>query len=172
MNISSRPLINADAIQTRVKALAADIDRDYRGKALTVVVVLNGAMFFAADITRHMRVDMLLESIRVRSYTGTTPAENLTLIDAGDDSIAGRHLLVFEDIVDTGRTAVAILNHFRARQAASISLCTLLDKPARRTEDVEADYIGFTIDDRFVVGYGLDYKGRYRQLPNIYGLEW
>ena len=171
MNISNRPLIDATAIQGRVKELAAQLDGDYQGRPLTVVVVLNGAMFFAADITRQMRADILLESIRVRSYTGTAPAPELTLLDAGNDAIAGRHILVLEDIVDSGRTAVAILNHFRARQAASISLCALLNKPARRIETVEPEYIGFTIDDHFVVGYGMDYNGRYRQLPHIYVLE-
>lgn len=171
MKISDVPLFTAAAIQERVQELATKIDRDYQDKSLTLIVVLNGALFFAADLARTLKTATLLDCVRAKSYTGTVAASEVALSETNVQFVAGRHVLVVEDIVDTGRTAETLLKHIAARQPASMALCTLMDKPANRRTTMKPEYTGFTIDNQFVVGYGLDYNGRYRHLPQVYVLE-
>lgn len=171
MRLSKEPLIPADAIHARVCALADRINEDYADKELVVVVVLKGGLLFAADLLRSLRVPLALEYIRAKSYDGDRSAGAVELKILPEQSLAGRHVLFVEDILDTGRTTAAILDFARNTNAASIALCVLLDKPSRRVSPVHAGYVGFTIGDSFVVGYGLDYDERYRELPAIHTLE-
>lgn len=171
MKISKAPLITAAEIQTRVSALAGQIAADYCGKQLTLAIVLNGALFFAADLARHIQADVLLACVSASSYVGNRSSSKVRVITPDHHSINGRDVLIIEDIVDTGSTAQAIIEQLRIQEPASLALCTLLDKPAGRTVKYLPDYTGFTIENRFVVGYGLDYDGMYRHLPHIYTLE-
>lgn len=171
MRLSREPLIRSEAIQRRVAELAREISADFAGHELAVVVVLKGAMFFAADLTRQLRVPVEIEFVRARSYTGTDTVGTVELTLVPEQPLAGRNVLVVEDILDTGRTASAIIARLMAEGPARLSVCTLLDKPSRREVPVPGAYIGFTIDNHFVVGYGLDYEERYRHLPDIWILE-
>ncbi|MBN2308837.1 MAG: hypoxanthine phosphoribosyltransferase [Candidatus Hydrogenedentes bacterium] len=171
MRLSDTPLIAADAIQRRVAELARLVDVDLAGPELVAVVVLKGAVIFAADLVRHLATPTRLEFVRARSYQGTESAGPVELTAHTAPPVTGRNVLVIEDILDTGRTTAAILEQLRAQQPARLALCALLDKPARRTVDIEADYVGFTIEDRFVVGYGLDYDEQFRHLPAVHVLE-
>lgn len=170
MKISSEPLIRAETLQTRVEEMAAVIEEDYRGGALTLVVVLNGALFFAADLLRRLRADIRLECVHARSYAGAASTGEVLIQARELEFVAGRDVLIIEDIVDTGRTARALLERLREQQPASLALCALLDKTAYREENYSPDYVGFTVNDQFVVGYGLDFNGRYRHLPQLYVL--
>ncbi len=171
-----RVLISAEEIARRVKELGEEIARDYRGGAakdpygrpLLVVGILKGAMPFLADLIRVMDIPLEYDLMSVSSYrNGTSPGEVRILKDL-DRSIHKRDVLIVEDIVDTGNTLDHILRLFRARSPASIRICTLIDKPARRQVEVPVHYVGFTLpEDVFVVGYGLDFAELYRNLPFI-----
>ncbi|MCC6697016.1 MAG: hypoxanthine phosphoribosyltransferase [Candidatus Hydrogenedentes bacterium] len=173
MRLSERPLIAQAEIDECVKRLARDIAaRHQDGRGLVLVVVLKGATIFAADLMRCLDVHPLrIEYIRAKSYDGTHSMGEVELIVLPDLSVAGQRVLVVEDILDTGRTTTAILSALENANPASLELCTLLDKPSRRVVPVDAQYVGFSIDDHFVVGYGLDYREAYRSLPEIYVLE-
>lgn len=171
MRLSEQPLIMADAIQSRVGELGARITADYKGKELVVIVVLKGGLLFAADLLRTIRVPLSLEYIRAKSYDGDNSQGHVELKVLPEQSLTGKHVLFVEDILDTGRTTTTVLEVARKANAASIGLCVLLDKPSRRTTPVHADYTGFTIDDHFVVGYGLDYNERHRELSAIHVME-
>lgn len=171
MEIGNEPLIGADAIQARVEDLGAEISEAYAGRTLTVIPVLKGACLFAADLVRHVSVPVHLEFIRAKSYRGTLSTGAVEFTVLPECSMTGCDVLVVEDILDTGHTAAAILDRLMADAPASLALCTLLDKPSRRVREVYADYVGFTIDNRFVVGYGLDCDEVYRNLPGVYVLE-
>ncbi len=139
---------------------------------LVVVVVLKGATVFAADLLRSLTVPAELEFVRAASYGGGTSSDGrpLRLAHMVDGTLTGRHVLLAEDIVDSGRTAEAVIRSVRRMKPASLRLAALLDRPARRSVEVKIDFKGFTIPDRFVIGYGLDYAGLYRELPAIYAL--
>ena len=171
MRLNEQPLISTDAIQTRVYELGRQINADYAGKELVVVVVLKGGLLFAADLLRALRVPLTLEYVRAKSYDGGHSQGAVELKVLPEQSLAGKHVLFVEDILDTGRTTAAVLDVAREAGAASIGLCVLLDKPSRRTAPVHADYVGFAIGDYFVVGYGLDYNERHRELPAIHAME-
>jgi hypoxanthine phosphoribosyltransferase len=171
MRPSETPLIAPGAIRDRTAALAAAISRDYAGRELTALVVLKGAMYFAADLTRMMTVPVELEFVRASSYRGMQSSGTVTLRRVTDPDLRDRHVLIIEDIVDTGRTTAALLEQLRSDGAASVAMCTLLDKPSRRVVPVVPDYIGFTVDDHFVVGYGLDLDDHHRALPGVHVLE-
>ncbi len=171
MRLSKQPLIAADAIRSRVRALGERITADYAGKELVVIVVLKGGLLFAADLLREVHVPLSLEYVRAKSYHGDHSRGHVELKILPEQSLTGRHVLFVEDILDTGRTTAAVLDLARNADAASIGLCVLLDKPSRRTTPVHADYVGFTIDDHFVVGYGLDFNERHRELSAIHVME-
>ena len=173
MQLSGEILIPAEEIQERVAELAAEITRDYEGRPVMVVAVLKGAVFFAADLMRRLDLDVKIGFLRAKSYAGSLSQERVYFTLLPEDSLHGKHVLLVEDVLDTGFTCAAILDWLREQHPASTGLCTLLDKPARRGDNVEikADYVGFTIGDHFVVGYGLDYDERYRQLSSIYTLK-
>lgn len=171
MGIGDTPLIAAEAIQARVHELGLEISRAYAGRTITMVPVLKGACLFAADLARQLTVPVQFEFIRAKSYRGTlsTGAVEFTILP--ECSMEGRDVLIVEDILDTGRTSAAIVDRIMAETPRSLALCTLLDKPSRRLRDVYADYVGFTIEDYFVVGYGLDHDEAYRALPGVYVLD-
>lgn len=155
-------------IAERVQALANKITADYAGKPLVLVAVVNGAIPFVADLMRAITLPLEFESVRASSYGGGTESSgspDIVLPDSLD--IAGRHVMVVDDILDTGHTLSRIVAALRQHGAASVRTCVLLEKPARNHTGFQADYAGFTIPDRFVVGYGLDHARRYRNLPCI-----
>jgi hypoxanthine phosphoribosyltransferase len=162
------PLLTEAQIQQRVKELGAQISADYEGKELVVIGLLNGVYPFFADLTRAIDLDMDVNFMRVASYGGglESTGEVKILFDV-DKSIRGRHTLVIEDIVDTGLTLFKVRNLLLDRDPASLKIVTLLDKPSRRRVSVPVDYVGFPIEDHFVVGYGLDLDGIHRNLPYV-----
>lgn len=171
MHPSSTPLISEQALQARINELAAEISRDYAGRELVLAVVLKGALMFAADLVRRLTVPTSIEFVRARSYQGTRSSRRVNVTVFPEEGLAGKHVLIVEDILDTGYTTHFLLDRFRDAKPDSLELCTLLDKPSRRNVPVDAKYVGFTIDDQFVVGYGLDYEEHFRELPAVFVLE-
>ena len=171
MQLRDEPLLTAEAIQARVAELAREIDTAFRGHELALVVVLKGGVIFAADLMRRLTLSVTVEFIRAQSYHGLESSGDVDLDTASPLPVAGKCVLVVEDILDTGQTTAAILDHLGGLGPERVALCTLLDKPACRTVPVTADFTGFTIDNHFVVGYGLDYNQRYRNLPAVYVLD-
>ncbi|MCJ7510299.1 MAG: hypoxanthine phosphoribosyltransferase [Dehalococcoidia bacterium] len=161
-----RVLITASQIERRVGELGAQITRDYSGQAPMVVGVLKGVFFFMADLLRHISLPVSADFMAISSYEGDSGGA-VTILKDLDLDISGQHVLLVEDIVDTGMTLNRILERLWSHRPASLKVCALLDKRARRLVDVRLDYIGFEIPDEFVVGYGLDYRQRYRNLPFI-----
>ena len=161
-------LIPHAQIQARVAELGAQISADYSGKDLTVIGILKGSVLFMADLIRAISMPLAIDFMAVTSYgASTTSSGNVRILKDLDSSITGRHLLIVEDIIDSGLTMQYLLNNLASRGAASLRVCTLLDKPERRLTDVRADYTGFAVPNEFVVGYGLDYNQMYRNLPDI-----
>jgi hypoxanthine phosphoribosyltransferase len=167
-NPNLEQLITTEAIQTRIQELGADIARDYGGRNPLMVCVLKGACTFLSDLMRATDIPLNVEFIAISSYGAEmrTSGEVRILKDL-DVAIEGRHILVVEDIVDTGLTLSYLLANLKSRGAASVKLAALLDKYERREKEVPIDYLGFKIPDKFVVGYGLDFAERYRNLPFI-----
>lgn len=162
-----RILLSEEQIKTRVRELGAEIARDYENREPHLVTIVKGSIPFIADLIRALAIPMTLDVIGVSSYEGATSSGEVRLTKDLDDSIEGRHVLVVEDIIDTGLTLSYVLRNLRQRAPASVRVVTFLDKPARRGTPISADYIGFTIPDAFVVGYGLDWNQRYRNLPYV-----
>jgi hypoxanthine phosphoribosyltransferase len=162
-------LLDAETIQARIRELAAQIEADYPpGEEIHLVGVLKGGFVFMADLTRAMSPRVTMDFIAVSSYaTGTHSSGEVRLLKDLDSGLEGRHTIIVEDIVDTGLTLVYLQDILKARQPKSLKTACLLSKPSRRIVDVTVDYIGFTIDDQFVVGYGLDYAEKYRNLAYI-----
>jgi len=160
-------LLTEGQIQARVRELAAEIRRDYPD-GLHLVAVLKGAFVFLSDLVRHMPGQVSLDFMAVSSYAkGTTTSGEVRLLKDLDTRLEGRHVVIVEDIVDTGLTLMYLQEILRARGPRSLRTACLLSKPSRRQVDVKIEYIGFNIEDRFVVGYGLDYAEEYRNLPHI-----
>lgn len=163
-----RILISEEALRAKVRELGARIAADYAGKNPLVVSVLKGATVFVADLIRAMDIPLGIDFIATTSYgNGDVSSGVVRILMDLESSIKGRHVLVVEDIVDTGRTLNYLLKVLSTRGPASLRLCVLLDKPQRRETPVKADYVGFEIPDYFVVGYGLDYAEKYRNLPFV-----
>ena len=161
-------LLDADAIQKRIAELAAQLSRDYAGKNPLLVCILKGATPFHSDLIRRMDIPLAVDFIAVASYGDSTKSTGeVKLIKDLDKSVTGQHVVIVEDIVDTGLTLNYLKNLLANREPADIRICALLSKPARRLIDVTIDYLGFDIPDEFVIGYGLDYAERYRNLPYI-----
>lgn len=161
-------LISEEQLQARIRELGAEITRDYAGRRPELICVLKGAMIFMSDLMRSIDLNLSIDFIAVSSYgKGKTSSGEVRIIKDLDEPLEGRHIILIEDILDTGLTLSYLLNNFRSRGATSISIVTLLNKPERRKIEVNADYVGFEIPDKFVVGYGLDFDERYRNLPYI-----
>jgi hypoxanthine phosphoribosyltransferase len=162
-----RVLIREEQISKRVRALAAQIEKDYRGRDLVMVALLNGTVMFLADLIRHLRLPMRLDFIGVSSYGAGTSAGDLIFTKELRLDVKGRDVLLVDDILDTGRTLKRVSATVQALKPRTLKSCVFLNKEARRTENISADYIGFDIPDFFVVGYGLDFAERYRNLPFV-----
>ncbi|WP_295617486.1 hypoxanthine phosphoribosyltransferase [uncultured Intestinimonas sp.] len=163
-----RVLFTEEALRARVGELAQQINRDLAGKEPVLISVLRGSFIFMADLVRAIELPCRVDFMAVSSYgSGTTSSGQVKITKDLSESIEGRDVLVVEDILDSGNTLSYLLKLLQARRPASIRLCTLLDKPSRRTKPIQADYVGFQVEDLFVVGYGLDYAERYRNLPYI-----
>ncbi len=161
-------LVSETAIKRRVAGLAEKINRAYRGRDLTVIAIVNGALIFTADLLRLLRLPLRLDCVRASSYhTSTHAAGKPVVIDNLKLDIVGHEVLLVDDILDTGHTLSAVRELLLAKGAASVRTCVLLDKKARRLVPFEAEYVGFEIPNEFVVGYGLDFNERYRNLPCI-----
>ena len=162
-----RVLITEAQLARRVKTLAREIEKDFRGRELVVVSLLSGTVMFLADLIRHLNMPLRLDFMGVSSYGAGTESGELVFTKELRLDVRGRDVLLVDDILDTGKTMSRVLPKIRALQPRRIKTCVLLDKPARRREDVIADYVGFAIPDLFVVGYGLDFAERYRNLPFV-----
>lgn len=161
-------LFDEVTILRRLDTMAHEITQRYRGEELTVVVVLNGSLIFAADLLRRIELPLKLDCIRASSYYGGTESTGQVEFPAAVlPDIVGRHVLIVDDILDTGRTLHALCHWLRASGPLSVEICVLLEKAKARAEEVSAAYVGFQVGDEFVVGYGLDYRERYRNLPFI-----
>jgi hypoxanthine phosphoribosyltransferase len=170
---TSTVLISEADIQQRIVTLAAEIERDYPpGEAVHLVAILKGGFMFMADLVRAMSERVTMDFMAVSSYgKGTTSSGQVRVLKDLDSNVEGRHVILVEDIVDTGLTLHYLQDLLKARAPKSLRTACLLSKPSRRKVDVSVDYIGFTIDDHFVVGYGLDYAEKYRNLPYIAVLQ-
>lgn len=161
-------LFSEEQLKARVREIAGQIDRDFAGKEPMLISVLRGSFIFMADLMRSITLPCTVDFMAVSSYgAGTTSSGQVKITKDLSESIEGRDIIVVEDILDSGNTLSYLLKLLEARHPASIRLCTLLDKPERRTKPVAVQYSGFTIPDEFVVGYGLDYDEKYRNLPYI-----
>ena len=168
MKETVRVLIPEDKVDERIAQLGAQISQDYADRQVHLIGILKGSIFFICELAKRITVPVTMDFMSVSSYgAGTKSSGVVKLIKDLDEPVNGKDILVVEDIIDSGRTLSYLLKNLSDRQPASISLCTLLDKPERREVDVEVDYQGFHIPDEFVVGYGLDYDQRYRNLPYI-----
>lgn len=165
-------LINEQQLQKRVDEIARQIEEEYKGKEITLICILKGSVFFTVDLARKIRGDVKLEFIRVSSYNdGTESSGEIKMKLDLKDSIQGKDVIVIEDIIDTGRTLSYLIEYLKMKKPNSVKLCTLLDKPERRVQKVKVDYTGFQIPDKFVIGYGLDFDERYRNLPYVGYIE-
>ena len=161
-------LIEPDALQERVAALGREVSADYATRDLLLIGVLKGAVFFMADLMRHVTVPCEVDFMAISSYGASTDSSGVVrILKDLDINIEGRHVLVVEDIIDSGLTLSYLVRNLEARGPASLEICALLTKPDRREMDVPVRYIGFEIPDRFVIGYGLDFAERYRNLPYV-----
>ena len=161
-------LLPEEELKARVRQLGEAISRDYAGREPVLVAILRGSYVFMADLSRSLDILCRVDFMSVSSYgAGTTSSGQVQITKDLSEDITGRHVIVVEDILDSGNTLSYLLNILEHRHPASIRLCTLLDKPDRRTKPVDLHYCGFTIPDAFVVGYGLDYAEKYRNLPYI-----
>ena len=168
MDVKIRVMIPEEKIDGRIRELGAKISREYEGEELHIICILKGSVFFASEPAKRITVPVTLDFMAVSSYGNDTVSSGYIQIKKDlAEPIDGRHVLVVEDIIDTGKTLSFLMEMLRERNPASLKLCTLLDKPDRRTHPVDVDYVGFEIPDEFVVGYGLDYAQKYRNLPYI-----
>ena len=160
-------MISEEELAERIQALGAEIQAHYKGQPVAVIGVLKGCFLFLADLCRELHEDVTVDFLGLSSYSGTASTGVVRLTSDLKVDIQGRHVLIVEDIVDTGLTMQYLLKMLKTREPASLAVCTLLDKPSRRKASVHVDFCGFSIQDRFVVGYGLDLDERYRNLPYI-----
>jgi hypoxanthine phosphoribosyltransferase len=168
MSTISEVLVDEATLKKRVQELGAEISRDYQGKSLLLVGVLKGAVVFLSELAQQIKLPVTFDFMAVSSYGSSTESSGVVrILKDLDESLEDKHVLIVEDIIDTGLTLDYLYRHLQNRHPASLGICTLLDKPSRRLVDVPVDYVGFQISDYFVVGYGLDFNERYRNLPYI-----
>ena len=166
-----KPLIDQERLKSRVTEMGAEITKRYADRHLTVIAVSNGAILFVADLVRGIDLPMQLDSITAYSYSGTESSGEVKVFSDLKLDIEGRHVMVVDDILDTGRTLTKIVDFLKTLNPARVETCVLLDKPSRRVVDIKADHVGFEVPDLFVVGYGLDYNEYYRNLPYVAVIE-
>jgi hypoxanthine phosphoribosyltransferase len=165
-------MIGKEELKKRVTELGAEISKDYKGESLIAICVLKGAVIFMSDLIREFNVDTKIDFMAVTSYGASTKSTGVVrILKDLDSNVEGENILIVEDIIDSGLTLKYLKDYLTARNPKSIRICTLLDKPERRVAEIRADYIGFTVENKFIVGYGLDYNQMYRNLPYISYLE-
>lgn len=163
-----RELVSEKAVDERIVELGKQISKDYEGKQVHLICVLKGGVFFMCELAKRISVPVSMDFMSVSSYGGDTKSSGVVkIVKDLDEAIEGKDVLIVEDIIDSGRTLYYLIDILKKRNPKSVHLCTLLDKPERRVKDVKVDYVGFNIPDEFVVGYGLDYAQKYRNLPFI-----
>ncbi len=160
-------LFSKEQIEKRVKEVGEQISKDYKGKKLMVICVIKGAFIFTADLVRAIDLDLEIDFMKAKSYVGTESSGVVNISIDNELEVEGKDIIVVEDILDTGRTLHSICNTLRSKNANSVKVCVFLDKAERRVVDLKADYVCYDIPDTFVVGYGLDYDEKYRQLPFV-----
>ena len=161
-------LISEQDVDARIREIGEQISKEFEGEAVHLICILKGSVFFTCELAKRITVPVTMDFMSVSSYgDGTSSSGIVKLAKDLDESIEGKNVVLIEDIIDSGRTLSYLLDILEKRNPASLKLCTLLDKPERRVKDVKVDYVGFAIPDEFVVGYGLDYAQRYRNLPFI-----
>ena len=171
-DMKKRVLYSKDSIDRRVKELADILSHDYKGKDVVIICVLKGAFIFLADLTRYLEMTYVVDFVRLSSYGSQSESSGtVTVTKDIEVSIAGRDVIILEDIVDTGTTLVWLRNMLEKRNPASVKICTLIDKKERRSVEIDADYVGFDLAEGFVVGYGLDFNEKFRCLPSVYVIE-
>ncbi len=170
---SVRVLLSEEEVDKKIKELGDQISKDYAGKTVHLVCVLKGAVFFMCELAKRITVPVTMDFMSASSYGSATKSSGVVkIVKDLDEPLKDKHVIIVEDIVDSGRTLSYLIKMLGDRGPASIKLCTMLDKPERRVTDVKVDYTGFEIPDEFVVGYGLDYDQRYRNLPYIGVVEF
>lgn len=173
MTETIRELFSEEEIEDRIREMAAQISNDYAGETLKLVCILKGGVFFCTELAKRLTIPVEMDFMAVSSYgDGTESSGVLNIQKDLSDHVIGQHVLVVEDIIDSGRTMSYLLEDLKGRGAKTVSLCALLDKPDRRIIEVPIDYCGYQIPDEFVVGYGLDYAQRYRNLPYVGIIEF
>lgn len=164
-------LIDEKAIQKRIKELALKIEQDYSNEEIVLIITLKGAVFFATELAKSLSLPTIIDFIKVSSYSGTQSTREISFNLDISENISGKNVLIIEDIVDTGRTLTYLKEYLQKKNPKSLKICTLLDKKERREFELLPEYVGFEIPDKFVVGYGLDYDEKYRNLPFIGYIE-
>lgn len=164
-------LISRKEIAQKVKDLANQINRDYQGKAPVLVGILKGTFVFLADLVRHLNLPVEIDFVQISSYVGMETTGKIKIVKKLGIPVKGRDVLVIEDIVDTGLTLSFLLNYIKRKKPASLKTCALFDKPERRRIPIPIDYLGFTVPNKFLVGYGLDWNEKFRHLPDLWILE-
>lgn len=164
-------LINKSRIEKRIEEIAKEIEKDYEGRDIVFLGILKGSMPFMWELAKRIKNNVIFEFIEVSSYEGTESTKKITIHKDIKNSIKGKDVIVIEDIIDTGRTLSFLLEHLKEKEPNSLKIATLLSKPSRRIIELNVDYIGFKIEDKFVVGYGLDYNQDFRNLPYIGYIE-
>ncbi len=160
--------ISEEQIKERILKLGQQITEDYKGEEIIIAAILNGSFMFCADLTRHINLEMDIDFMSISSYGDGTKSSGEVRIDLDlRKNIQGKNVLIIEDIVDSGRTIAKLLNLLKTRNPKTLKVCTLLSKPSRREIDIKLDYVGFVIEDKFVIGYGLDDMGKKRNLPFV-----
>ena len=163
-----RVLVEEEEVDKRIRDLGEQISKDYEGKEVHLICVLKGGVFFMCELAKRITVPVSMDFMSVSSYGDGTASSGVVKIAKDlDETLEGKDVLIVEDIIDSGRTLSYLIENLKKRRPKSLRLCTLLDKPERRVKDVKVDYVGFNIPDEFVVGYGLDYAQKYRNLPYI-----
>lgn len=164
-------LINKSKLEKRIEEMARQIEKDYEGKDIVFIGILKGSIMFMAELAKNIKNNVEMDFMDVSSYEGTESTGNVKINKDIRNSIEGKDVIIVEDIIDTGRTLTNLVEYLRQKNPNSLKIATMLSKPSRRIMELNVDYIGFAIDDKFVVGYGLDYNEKYRNLPYIGYLE-
>ena len=164
-------LINKAKLEKRIEELARQIEKDYKGEEIVLVGILKGSVMFMAELAKKIRNNVILDFMDVSSYEGTESTGKIKINKDIRDSIEGKDVIIVEDIIDTGRTLTEVIEYLKQKKPNSLKIATMLSKPSRRIKELNVDYIGFAIEDKFVVGYGLDYNEKYRNLPYIGYIE-
>lgn len=167
MDYTIKTLLTREEVEKRIKELAKEIEKDYCGKDLLAIGLLKGSIMFMSDLIKEMDLPVMIDFMSVSSYSGTTSTGVINVLKDTDISVKDKDVLIVEDIIDTGLTLSHVKKLLEDRGAKSLKICTLLDKPSRRTVEMKGDYVGFEIPDEFVVGYGLDYDQHHRNLPYV-----